>query len=207
LIEIVFVRHGQTKYNVQGVLQGHLNAPLNEKGLADAKALGLILRDFSFDKLFTSDLNRAKDCAKVISEATGKIFVEDSLLRERNFGVHQEKSVVSLGYKDHTYPELVKHLYNCNCPGGENNEGLLRRVEVFLEMCLRDYDGKRVLVVGHGGFIMLALNYILNEPYIYENGRKHSNLSGSFVKLNSDREVIDSLINVSAGEIVGYLSK
>ena len=43
------VRHGETEYNIQGIAQGHLDSPLTQKGINDARELGNKFKDIEFD--------------------------------------------------------------------------------------------------------------------------------------------------------------
>ena len=64
MTRICFVRHGETDWNIQLRMQGHVDIPLNATGLAQAQALG---RHFSegmrADALYSSDLWRARQTA------------------------------------------------------------------------------------------------------------------------------------------------
>ena len=74
MLKLYLARHGQNEDNANGVLNGHRDLPLTEKGLEQAaevaqkiKAAGLV-----FDHIFTSPLVRASRTAEVISKTTGK---------------------------------------------------------------------------------------------------------------------------------------
>jgi len=197
LVELTFARHGQTQKNIDGVLQGHLDTSLNEKGLEDAKKLSECIKNFKFDVIFSSDLTRALQCAnKIRKHFPNTEFVKEPLLRERNFGYHQGKKLTDLGYSDLSYTTMVKHLYQCECPHGETNNQVIDRIKRFMEKCFNEYDGKKILVVTHGGIVMLALNYIFGEIPIFKNRREHDNCDVSYVKISNDLELFDSLVNI-----------
>lgn len=59
IIDIYVVRHGETNWNVQGLLQGHTDIPLNEQGVKQAHELKEKLKEISFGKILSSDLSRA----------------------------------------------------------------------------------------------------------------------------------------------------
>ena len=80
----LLVRHGQTEWNVEGRWQGQGNSPLTEKGVEEAKLLGLRLwhdRD-SIDAFYTSDLGRCVQTTDGINEALGMAYKKDQRLRE-----------------------------------------------------------------------------------------------------------------------------
>lgn len=65
-ITVYFVRHGETYFNRFARLQGWSDTPLTEKGEMDAKKIGQVLADLRIDYLFSSDLKRAVDTARLL---------------------------------------------------------------------------------------------------------------------------------------------
>ncbi|AEW77025.1 phosphoglycerate mutase [Aggregatibacter actinomycetemcomitans ANH9381] len=51
-MRLILLRHGETLWNKEHRLQGHLNSPLSEKGIAQAKAIKPLIEKFSLKKLF-----------------------------------------------------------------------------------------------------------------------------------------------------------
>ena len=88
-MDIYIVRHGQTDYNDKKIVQGWLNSELNESGIQQAKNVADKLEGVLFDIIYSSDLNRAYNTAKIIAKNlpnySGKIKT-DSRLRERCLG-------------------------------------------------------------------------------------------------------------------------
>ena len=67
-MDIYIVRHGQTNYNDKKIVQGWLNSELNESGIRQAKNVADKLEGVLFDTIYSSDLNRAYNTAKIIAE-------------------------------------------------------------------------------------------------------------------------------------------
>ena len=87
ICEIVVVRHGETVANKQGVLQGHLDTPLNETGVIQAQAIAERLKNRSFDAIYSSDLQRAANTARAIVAHHSQVdIVYTEELREWNLG-------------------------------------------------------------------------------------------------------------------------
>ena len=86
MIQIYFVRHGETDWNHIGKHQGFSDIPLNEKGISQAIDVGDALRDVHFDRAIVSDLIRARVTAEEILKGRyiPTTFTED--LREICFG-------------------------------------------------------------------------------------------------------------------------
>jgi probable phosphoglycerate mutase len=67
---IIAIRHGETAWNVDSRLQGHLDIPLNDVGLWQARQAALALADEPIDAIYSSDLQRAWVTAQAIAETT-----------------------------------------------------------------------------------------------------------------------------------------
>ncbi|PIA46433.1 hypothetical protein AQUCO_01500164v1 [Aquilegia coerulea] len=86
--EIVVVRHGETEWNCDGRLQGHLDAELNEFGRQQAvEVAGLLSKETKVSAVYASDLKRAFETAQKIAKSCGGLeVVQDKDLRERHLG-------------------------------------------------------------------------------------------------------------------------
>lgn len=185
--EFVFARHGETCNNSNGILQGHLDTALSARGVIQARELAKTIKDFEFDVIYSSDLKRAVQCAFEIRKHFPKIpYIKEPLLRERYFGVHQGQSLIDIGYYDLTYPTMVRHFYECKCPKGETIAQVLNRIDLFIHNCLDKFPNKKILVVTHGGIVMLALNYLADEPAVYDNAKIHNNAEYSCIEVEND---------------------
>ena len=95
-IDIVCVRHGETEWNVKGILQGHEDVDLNDLGVRQAVAAGAHLRHWGpFVSVVSSDLQRAARTAALIADALISVDGDplvvnvDSRLRETHLGAWQ----------------------------------------------------------------------------------------------------------------------
>ena len=86
---IVLLRHGQTAHNADGRIQGQLDTPLNEVGLAQAEALGAVFAADPPAVVVSSDLTRARTTAHAVCDHVGLPLVLDERLRETHFGLWQ----------------------------------------------------------------------------------------------------------------------
>jgi len=66
-------------------------------------------------------------------------------------------------------------------------------------------ENKKVLVVSHGGTLMLALNHLLNKELKTENADRHKNGYVSYLKLDKDLNLLDALINVDSSKLAQKL--
>ncbi|GAA5833154.1 hypothetical protein JCM11251_005163 [Rhodosporidiobolus azoricus] len=95
---VTIVRHGETSYNKAGIIQGHLDTPLNQQGEAQARWTGwwLTQQKVRFDEAYTSDLQRAKRVQKtaglILEQQQDPVALQqDERIRERYLGNLQGK--------------------------------------------------------------------------------------------------------------------
>lgn len=158
--ELWLIRHGQTDWNLDGQIQGASDVPLNERGMAQARALASRLRSDTFDAVYASDLRRARVTAET---ALPSVAVRlDARLREMSYGV----------LEGHTWSDLSEDLaararhwredpFERRLPGGESYRDLTTRVQTFLDELPAE---GRFAVFSHGGAIVSALYGITGRP-------------------------------------------
>lgn len=86
---IILWRHGQTDYNLQMRVQGQIDIPLNEVGLAQAKRAAEQIATIPIAKIICSPLSRAQDTARTLGELVNLDPEIDDRLLERGFGVFE----------------------------------------------------------------------------------------------------------------------
>ncbi|MFO1380992.1 MAG: histidine phosphatase family protein [Chitinivorax sp.] len=150
-----FVRHGETDWNVQRRLQGHIDTPLNQIGLAQAEATAHGLRGHRFDALYCSDLIRTLQTARYAAQLLDLPIHLRSALRERHFGAFQG---LTYGEAEHHFPADYAR-FKVRDPGYailDDGESLLQhreRVQACLLQIAADHPGQTVLIVTHGGVL------------------------------------------------------
>jgi probable phosphoglycerate mutase len=163
---VIIVRHGQTQWNLKLIRQGHLDSPLTDRGIAQAKALGKRLAQEGFTALYSSDLGRAVQTAEMIGAVTGHCVVIDERLRERNLGVFQ-----GLGRDEieRRFPEEYR-LHRSIGPDYviPSGESVRQQVERNL-LCLAELGEKHVadtiVVVTHGGVLSGLFRHTFSIPF------------------------------------------
>ena len=129
---ICLVRHGETAWNAERRLQGHLDIPLNEHGLAQAAATARSLGGERFDAAYCSDLTRARQTADAIASHLGLSLCQNAQLRERHYGVFQ-----GLTYDEaqNQHPEAYRHFEQRDpdfafTEGGESLKGFVCKMRL-----------------------------------------------------------------------------
>jgi len=159
-VRLILIRHGLTKWNIEGRYAGLTDLPLSSKGLLQAKRLrqGLVGRE-NIDKIYTSDRKRAIQTARIIF--SGRRIKRLSGLREINFGLLEGKTYKEiLGNHPLVYRKWLKNPFKQRIPGGETLPRFKRRVVNSFSEIISSHKGETVAVVCHGGVISIFLNHI-----------------------------------------------
>jgi 2,3-bisphosphoglycerate-dependent phosphoglycerate mutase len=151
---ILAIRHGETAWNVDTRIQGHLDIPLNEVGLFQAQHLGQALaqRD-AVHAVYASDLSRAHTTASAIAQAMGQSVTAHTGLRERHFGAFQGRTFAEI---EAELPEHALH-WRKRTPewvppgGGESLLMLRERILSTVNELAARHPGQQIVMVAHGG--------------------------------------------------------
>lgn len=152
---IYLVRHGQTEWNLQDILQGHLDSALTETGLRQARELVERFKDAEFEAIFSSDVTRARRTAETVALEKKLIVKTSQLLRERNWGRYDGRKADifreecrELIEKFHRLPreEQWKFKYFDDI---ESFAEIHARFLTFLRETAVAYRGKNILIVSH----------------------------------------------------------
>lgn len=163
--ELVLVRHGETDWNTQGRIQGQLDIPLNNTGLAQADAVGARLRSESFDAIYSSDLERAMQTARPVVQSSGPAIRREPRLRERHFGALQGLTAEEAQTRQSQVWQAYKaRAAQQDLGGGESLAGFSRRVIDFVDEVLQAHAGGRILLVSHGGVLDMAYRNATGMP-------------------------------------------
>lgn len=157
-MDIVLVRHGETDWNVEKRLQGHIDIPLNQVGVRQAAAMGRALAGETFDAVFASDLQRAVQTAAVIATPRTMTVQQDAGLRERCFGAFEGLCPQDI---EAQYPQVFAQWrardVSVQFPDGERVAETLRafyaRVNTALDRVIASGAYRRIAVVAHGGVL------------------------------------------------------
>ncbi len=173
---ILAIRHGETTWNQDKRLQGHLDIPLNERGHWQAGRAAEALRDEPIAAVYSSDLSRAYHTASAIAAVLALPVQQHSGLRERHFGDFQGKT---WGELEDEAPEAAL-AWRSRVPdfapgGGETLLQLRERIAVTLDEIAARHAGEQIVVVAHGGVLdilyRLATGLELQAPrtWLVEN--------------------------------------
>ncbi len=140
---ILLARHGETDWNREGRLQGHLDPPLNDRGRAQARELACDVAAEAIEAVYTSDLRRAAETAAIVAAAFGLPVTVDQRLREIDLG----------SWAGLTRADIEERFPGATAHDGETRDEHRERVLASVREIAGRHPQGRVLVVTHGGSI------------------------------------------------------
>ena len=170
---IVAIRHGETAWNVDTRIQGHLDIPLNDTGRWQAQQLARALADEPVAAIYASDLQRAHATAQAVADATGAPLVPEPGLRERSFGALEGRTFAQI---ETELPEMAlrwrKRDPHFAPEGGESLTALRARIQATVHRLAAHHAGGQVVLVAHGGVLdvlyRLATGQELQAPRTWQ---------------------------------------
>jgi broad specificity phosphatase PhoE len=141
-VSIVYETHSTTVDNENAIATGWRPGELSEAGLQQARLLGDRRRNDGIAVVYVSDLARAVDTVRIAFEGSDVPIRIDTRLRECNYGRFDGAPVATLA------PERTGHI-DRPWPEGESYRDVVARTRSLLDDIRSEWDGQRVLLVGH----------------------------------------------------------
>lgn len=163
------VRHGLTPWNMQQRLCGQRDIPLSNTGKAQARWLASQLRDAPVTTVYTSDLSRARETAKLIAtRRTAPVQVISSAAwREVAFGAWEGLTYAEIAEAFKDSLSFFADPEQSAPPGGESLTDVLHRAQSALAEVLQQHafaSSSDVVIVSHGGTLRGLLCTLLGMP-------------------------------------------
>ena len=165
-VKIFLIRHGQTRWNVEGRYQGDHDIELNSTGIRQAKLAARYLSRVNFSNIYSSPLKRTMETARIINGRRALEVKVKQGLREISFGKWEGMKFNQINTTYHSdYQKWLKDPYNNRPTGGESFKELTDRTTVVIDEILgENQDGSSIAVVAHGGVILSLLVHWLQIP-------------------------------------------
>lgn len=143
MLTLFYSPHSKSVDNEAGQASGHADVPLSEAGRRQARELGLHYAAESLDAAYSSDLQRASATAEIAFGERDLPIMQDARLRECDYGDWTQYPFVQVE------KERARRITE-PFPNGESILMVVERVGAFLRDVLHEYDGKTIVVIGHG---------------------------------------------------------
>jgi probable phosphoglycerate mutase len=177
LKKIYLVRHGQTKFNQLGVVQGRgIDASLNETGIRQAEMFYQAYKNIAFEKVYTSALKRSRESVlKFIMD--GIPHEAHAGFDEISWGDHEgvEASEDRNEYFKHIITQWNQGNTSLKIQGGESPEDVAERQTQVIERILNSSE-ELILICMHGRAIRILLCKLLSYPLSKMDNFAHANL-------------------------------
>ncbi|MEM1214281.1 MAG: histidine phosphatase family protein [Bacteroidota bacterium] len=173
---IYILRHGQTDYNLQGIVQGGgVDTSLNDTGRAQARAFYERYQHLPFEAVLTSDLKRTYETVLPF-RAAGLPWEQHPEIREMGWGDHEGKKSTPDSHGE--YQAVINAWqagdYTRAMPNGETAEELGQRLQTFVEH-LRQRPEQLLLVCSHGRAMRGLMCVMKGLPLSHMQSFSHSN--------------------------------
>jgi 2,3-bisphosphoglycerate-dependent phosphoglycerate mutase len=157
---VLLVRHGQSRGNAERRFGGHTATPLSARGRNQAQATAHTLKSESVTAIYSSDLARAIETARPLSNLTGIQIQGTTAFRERSVGVMEGLTFEDAAQQHpEQYAALLRRDFEHVLAGGESYRQLLGRAREKLDEVIAQNRGGRIAVFSHTGTIcILALH-------------------------------------------------
>jgi broad specificity phosphatase PhoE len=163
-VKITYFVHSTSKDNENSISSGWKDVELSELGIKQSHELKKLIKNKQFDAVFSSDLKRAVQTAKIVFNE----LIIDNRLRECNYGLYNGKP------SNIVEPMQEKNIIN-PFPDGESYEDVKTRIKDFLKFLKDNYEGKSIAIVAHKA-PQLALDVLIKnktwEEAFLEDWRK-----------------------------------
>ncbi|MEL4356876.1 MULTISPECIES: histidine phosphatase family protein [unclassified Luteococcus] len=165
---LVLLRHGQTDWNLAGRFQGQLDVGMNDVGMAQARAAAPHIASLRPDVLVSSDLSRAFETARAVSEVTGLEIIPEPRVQEINVGSWGGLTGAEMAERDpHFADALLSGRDFRRSPEGETADEVGTRMRLALTDLAGQHVGRTVVVVSHGLAIRMACGYLLGWEFAH----------------------------------------
>lgn len=187
---LYIMRHGETDWNRQGLLQGSWDIPLNEYGiwLAEQTRDGFLKDDITFDRIITSPYQRARKTAEILGGESGVPVTVSQKIREMSFGEFEGIWMNELDTNPRYEPIRIcfrDPVHYIPPKQGESFEEVFARIQSFLEEDILPLEDscEHVLVVCHGAVLRAFISIIEQRELKDYWGIAQANCSINVVKV------------------------
>jgi len=199
LTKVIFIRHGQTEWNVTGRYQGQSDVKLTEEGKKQAEKLADNFPVAKVDAIYASDLCRAMVTAETIAKKFGLKVQAEPAFRELSFGDWEGLTYQQIVENwEEAMANFLQHPDIMEIPGGESFPAVQQRAMKRLNELIEKHDGQTIVVVAHGAVLRTMLTAALHMPLQYLWSIRQFNTAVNIVRYDADANPTVELLNSTA---------
>src|SRR5512143_258393 len=162
---ICLIRHGETDWNAQKRIQGHTDIPLNATGRAQALAMAFNAAHQRFNAIYSSDLQRAVETARVLAQREDQEIRLMPQLRERHFGIFQGLTAAEGAVsRPAAYARYLARDPDYDFETGESLIAFAGRVAEAIAWLVRHHGGQTIAAVCHSGVLDVVYRRATGRP-------------------------------------------
>jgi broad specificity phosphatase PhoE len=165
MLQIALIRPGTTDYDVEGRIQGTLDIPLNEQGLADAAQIAEQLRGKEVEVLYAPTSEPARHTVEIVGEALGVKVKKLNKMQNLNHGLWQGMLVDDVQHKQpKVYRQWLEQPENVCPPEGEMLGEAEERVRAAMTKLLKKHKEGAIGVCVPEPLLSLVRHFITHDP-------------------------------------------
>lgn len=187
MLELIFIRHGETDWNLGRRIMGDKPIPLNDTGKDQVACLSNYFKDVAIDVIYSSPVVRAAETAAILGKNFNVPVIEAEKLTEIDYG-----DWVGMTFEEaKKLPAFLDYFYcpsRSKAPKGESMQDVFHRIVGFVEKMRKEEEGKRIVAVSHADVIKVALSNYLTIPLDRMHRLRIDNGSYSILWFGDSRE-------------------
>ncbi|PHM54503.1 histidine phosphatase family protein [Xenorhabdus sp. KK7.4] len=188
-MRIIAIRHAETQWNIERILQGRLDSPVTENGFRQINSLLSAIKDFPISKVISSSSGRACTTGQVLADYFGCGMEINENLCEQNFGILEG---LPFEQADYHYPDITSRLFagdpTVTIPEGESTIEVAQRAISYIQSLATNNSNDTVCLVTHGRTLQYLL-WQLKGGNLQEKTTlySHQNCSYSVIEVKNER--------------------
>ena len=159
---LIFIRHGFSEYNKEGLFTGQADVALTEIGLKQAERAAEYVDAMQIDCIYASPLSRAYETGLAVARKKHLQIIVEPGLSEINGGDWHGKAYAEMKEIDSVQQKLwTEDMIHCQCPNGESVREFAARVYDTVTKIATEHEGKTVCIATHATPIRVITCYAL----------------------------------------------
>jgi len=159
---LIFIRHGFSEYNKEGLFTGQADVALTEIGLKQAERAAEYVDAMQIGCIYASPLSRAYETGLAVARKKHLQIIVEPGLSEINGGDWHGKAYAEMKEIDSVQQKLwTEDMIHCHCPNGESVREFAARVYDTVTKIATEHEGKTVCIATHATPIRVITCYAL----------------------------------------------